>query len=129
MALPVKGEKYLFHIMNDFPDLIVKYLDKKVQIAVNTAEMNEIYSMMLCGVKNCEQLDEICLGKLKTLQKQLDESEFEAGAGQCDFIPDVPVWKAKMMLKDAAELVLYLHECKHLPQSFPLAREIILKMK
>lgn len=115
--------------MNDFSDLIVKYLDKKVQIAVNTAEMNEIYSMMLCGVKNCEQLDEICLEKLKTLQKQLDESEFEAGAGQCDFIPNVPVWKVKMMLKDAAGLVLYLHECKHLPQSFLLAREIILKMK
>lgn len=112
--------------MNDFSDLIVKYLDEKVQIAVHTAEAEELYRMMLGEVKNSEQLDEICFKKLKDLQKQLDESRFEAGAGQSDFIPDVPVWKAKMMLRDAAELVLYLHEYKHLPQSFSLAREIIL---
>ena len=115
--------------MNEFSNLIVKYLDEKVEIAVHTAKMNELYSMMLHDVKNCEQLDEICLKKLKSLQKQYEESKFEAGAGQCDFIPDVPVWKAKMMLKDTAELVLYLHEYKHLPQSFLLAREIILKEK
>ncbi len=116
-------------IMNDFSDLIVKYLCEKVEIALHAAKKDELYSMMLEGVSDCEQLDEICFNKLKDLQKQLDESRFEAGAGQSDFIPDVPVWKAKMMLKDAAWLVLYLHECKHLSQSFPLAREIILKMK
>ena len=110
--------------MKDFKFLLEKYLDEKVEIAVHTAKMKQTYSDIIDQINGENQLDEICFNELTGLQKQLDESRFQANIGQSDFIPDVPVWKAKMMLVDAAELVLGLNEYQHLPKSFPLAREI-----
>ena len=110
--------------MKDFKFLLEKYLDEKVEIPVHAAKMKQTYLDIVDRTVEGEKLDDVCLTELEMLQKQLDESRFQAVIGQSDFIPDVPVWKAKMMLVDAAELVLGLNEYQHLPKSFPLAREI-----
>lgn len=53
-----------------------------------------------------EVFDATCEEFLDFFIKQKEESEFEAGAGQGDFIPDVPVWKAHEELKDVAEIIV-----------------------
>ena len=107
--------------METFKFRFEKYLDEKVQIALHTDKMKKLYSNIIDETMNGTELD-------KRLQRQYDESLFEALAGQSDFIPDVPVWEAKIMLKEGAELMLGLNEYKPLPKSFPLARDIYRKM-
>lgn len=114
--------------METFKFRFEKYLDEKVQIALHTDKMKKLYSNIIDETMNGTELDDICLDELKRLQRQYDESLFEALAGQSDFIPDVPVWEAKIMLKEGAELMLGLNEYKPLPKSFPLARDIYRKI-
>lgn len=115
--------------MENLDYLFQKYLDEKVEIAFHTVKMNNVYSSMMDEIDDRMQLDDLCVKELKKLQRQYDESVFEASIAQCDFIPNVPVWKAKMMLKDAAELVLHLNEYKPLPRSFMIARDIYAKQE
>ena len=53
-----------------------------------------------------EVFDAICKEFLDFFIKQKEESEFEASAGQADFIPDVPVWEAHRELKEVAEIIV-----------------------
>ena len=114
--------------METFKFRFQKYLDEKVQIVLHTDKMKKLYSKIIDEAVGSVALDDLCLNELKRLQKQYDESLFEALAGQSDFIPDVPVWEAKIMLKEGAELALELNEYNPLPKSFPLASDIYRKM-
>ena len=53
-----------------------------------------------------EKFDAICMEALDFFEKQKKESEFEAFAGQADFIPDVPLWQADKELKEVAEIIV-----------------------
>ena len=52
------------------------------------------------------EFDAICMEALDFFEKKMKESEFEAFAGQSDFIPEVPLWEAENELKKVAELVV-----------------------
>ena len=56
--------------------------------------------------KDVEEFDAICMEALDFFEKQKKESEFETFAGQADFIPDVPLWKAYEELKEVAEIIV-----------------------
>jgi len=43
---------------------------------------------------------------LDCFEKQKKESEFTSFAGQSDFIPDVPLWKADEELREVAEVIV-----------------------
>ena len=56
--------------------------------------------------KDVEEFDAICMEALDFFKKKKEESEFETFAGQADFIPDVPLWKASEELKEVAEVIV-----------------------
>jgi len=53
-----------------------------------------------------DEFDTICTKALNYFRKILDESEFEAGAGMSDFIPEIPVNVAKGYLKEIATPII-----------------------
>ena len=53
-----------------------------------------------------EEFDAICIKALDFFEQQKKESEFETFAGQADFIPDVPLWKAYGELNEMAEIII-----------------------
>lgn len=56
--------------------------------------------------KDVEEFEAICMKALDFFEKKKKESEFETFAGQADFIPDVPLWKAYQELKEVAEIIV-----------------------
>ena len=56
--------------------------------------------------KDVEEFEAICMKALDFFEKKKKESEFETFAGQADFIPDVPLWKAYQELNEVAEIIV-----------------------
>lgn len=78
-----------------------QYHDELIQ---NFKEFTQIKEFL--NENDVEEFDAICMEALDFFEKQKKESEFEAFAGQADFIPDVPLWKAYEELKEAAEIIV-----------------------
>lgn len=53
-----------------------------------------------------KEFDAICMKAFDFFKNQLKNSLFEARAGQCDFIPDVPVGTANDELKEVSKVIV-----------------------
>ena len=93
------------HALKHIQDIIVddssQYHDELIKNLKEFTLMKEFLKE-----KDEEVFDAICKECLDFFKKQKKESEFEAFAGQSDFIPDVPVWKANEELKEVAEIIV-----------------------
>ena len=92
------------HALEHIQDIIVddyQYHDELIQ---NFKEFTLIREFL--NENDEEVFDAICKEFLDFFIKQKEESEFEASAGQADFIPDVPVWEAHRELKEVAEIIV-----------------------
>jgi len=91
----------LEHIYSIIADDSYQYHDELIQ---NFKEFTQIREFL--NEKDVEEFDAICMEALDFFEKQKKESEFETFAGQSDFIPDVPLWKAYEELKEVAEIIV-----------------------
>ena len=91
----------LEHIYSIISDDAFQYHDELIQ---NFKEFTQIKEFL--NEKDVEEFDAICMEALDFFEKQKKESEFETFAGQADFIPDVPLWKAYEELKEVAEIIV-----------------------
>ena len=91
----------LEHIYSIIADDSYQYHDELIQ---NFKEFTQIREFL--NEKDVEEFDAICMEALDFFEKQKKESEFEPFAGQSDFIPDVPLWKAYEELKEVAEIIV-----------------------
>jgi len=91
----------LEHIYSIIADDSFQYHEELIQ---NFREFTQIKEFL--NEKDVEEFDAICMEALDFFEKQKKESEFETFAGQSDFIPDVPLWKAYEELKEVAEIIV-----------------------
>ena len=91
----------LEHIYSIIADDSFQYHDELIQ---NLKEFTQMKDFL--NEKDVEEFDAICMEALNFFEKQKKESEFETFAGQSDFIPDVPLWKAYGELKEVAEIIV-----------------------
>ena len=97
-----KDRKHVLeHIYSIIADDSYQYHDELIQ---NFKEFTQIKEFL--NEKDVEEFDAICMEALDFFEKQKKESEFETFAGQADFIPDVPLWKAYEELKEVAEIIV-----------------------
>ena len=93
------------HALKHIQDIIVddsyQYHDELIKNFKEFTLMKEFLNE-----RDEEAFDAICEEVLDFFVKQKEESEFEARAGQADFIPDVPVWKADKELREVAEILV-----------------------
>ena len=92
------------HALEHIQDIIVDSYQYHDELIQNFKEFTLIKEFL--NENDEEVFDAICKEFLDFFIKQKEESEFEAGAGQGDFIPDVPVWKAHQELKEVAEIII-----------------------
>ena len=91
----------LKHIQSIIKDDSFQYHDELID------NFKEFVSMKECLKENdVETFDAICMEALDFFETQKKESEFASFAGQSDFIPDVPLWKADEELKEVAEVIV-----------------------
>ena len=91
----------LKHIQSIIKDDSFQYHDELIQ---NFREFTQIKECL--NEKDVKEFDAICMEALDFFETQKKESEFETFAGQADFIPDVPLWKANEELKEVAEVIV-----------------------
>lgn len=93
------------HVLNHIQDIIA---DDSFQFHDELIKNLKEFTLMkeFLNENDAEKFDAICRQVLDFFKKQKKESEFEAFAGQSDFIPDVPVWKANEELKEVAEIIV-----------------------
>jgi len=91
----------LEHIYSIIADDSFQYHDELIDNFKEFVSMKEYLNE-----KDVEEFDAICMEALDFFEKQKKESEFETFAGQADFIPDVPLWKAYEELKEVAEIIV-----------------------
>jgi len=97
-----KNRKHaLEHIYSIITDDSFQYHDELIQNFKEFTQMKEILNE-----DDVEEFDAICTEALDFFEKQKKESEFETFAGQADFIPEVPLWKAYEELKEVAEIIV-----------------------
>ena len=100
-----KTKKQRKHALEHIQDIIIddafQFSDEIIQNFKEFALMAEFLDE-----NDEEEFDFLCNQVLNFFAKQKKESEFEAFAGQSDFIPEVPVWKANSQLKEVAETVV-----------------------
>ena len=97
-----KQRKYaLEHIQYIIADDSFQYHDELIQ---NLKEFTQMKDFL--NEKDVEKFDAICKEALDFFKKKKEESKFETFAGQADFIPDVPLWKASEELKEVAEVIV-----------------------
>ena len=94
-------EHVLEHISDIVDDDSFQFHDELIKNLKEFTLMKEFLNE-----NDAEKFDAICMQVLDFFKKQKKESEFEAFAGQSDFIPDVPVWKANGELKEVAEIIV-----------------------
>ena len=108
----------LKHIQSIITDDSFQYHDELIDNFKEFISMKEFLNE-----KDAEVFDALCKKILDFFEKQKEESEFEARAGQSDFIPDVPVWKADEELREVAEILVGTD--MHNLESYQRAREIL----
>ena len=91
-------------VMEHIYDIVADDFQYRDELIKNFKEFTLIKEFL--NENDEEVFDATCEEFLDFFIKQKEESEFEAGAGQGDFIPDVPVWKAHEELKDVAEIIV-----------------------
>ena len=91
----------LEHIYSIIVDDSFQYHDELIQNFKEFTQMNEFLNE-----DDVEEFDAICIKALDFFEQQKKESEFETFAGQADFIPDVPLWKAYGELNEMAEIII-----------------------
>ena len=91
----------LKYIQDIIADDSFQYHDELIQ---NLKEFTQMKDYL--NEKDVEEFDAICMEALDFFKKKKEESEFETFAGQADFIPDVPLWKANEELKEVAEIIV-----------------------
>jgi hypothetical protein len=91
----------LEHIYSIIADDSFQYHDELIQ---NLKEFTQMRDFL--NENDVEEFDAICMEALDFFEKKKKESEFEAFAGQADFIPEVPLWKAYEELKEVAEIIV-----------------------
>ena len=91
----------LEHIYSIIADDSFQYHGELIQ---NLKEFTQMKDFL--NEKDVEEFDAICMEALDFFKKKKEESEFETFAGQADFIPDVPLWKASEELKEVAEVIV-----------------------
>jgi len=91
----------LEHIYSIISDDAFQYHDELIQNLKEFTQMKEFLNE-----DDVEEFDAICMEALDFFEKQKKESEFETFAGQADFIPEVPLWKAYEELKEVAEIIV-----------------------
>ena len=91
----------LEHIQSIIVDNAFQYYDELIQNFKDFIQMREFLNE-----NDVEEFDAICKKALDFFERQKKESEFETFAGQADFIPDVPLWKAYEELKEVAEIIV-----------------------
>jgi len=110
------------HALKHIQDIIVddsyQYHDELIKNFKEFTLMKEFLNE-----RDEEVFDALCKEVLDFFVKQKEESEFEAGAGQGDFVPDVPVWKAHQELKEVAEILVGTD--MHDLESYEMAVEIL----
>lgn len=94
-------KRALEHIYSIIADDSYQYHDELIQ---NFKEFTQVKEFL--NEKDVEEFDAICMEALDFFERQKKESEFETFAGQADFIPDVPLWKAYEELKEVAEIIV-----------------------
>ena len=109
------------HALEHIQDIIVDSYQYHDELIQNFKEFILIKEFL--NENDEEVFDAICKEFLDFFIKQKEESEFEAGASQGDFIPDVPVWKAHQELKEVAEIIIGT-DMRNL-QSYQSAREVL----
>ena len=117
-----KTNKQRSHALEHIQDIIVddsyQYHDELIQNFKEFTLMKEFLN------ENDEEVfDAMCKEFLDFFIKQKKESEFEAFAGQADFIPNVPVDTARKELKEVAEIIVST-DMRNL-QSYQKAREVL----
>jgi hypothetical protein len=101
-AKTLKQRKHaLEHIYSIIADDSFQYHDELIQ---NLREFTQMKDFL--NEKDVEEFDAICMEALDFFKKKKEESEFETFAGQADFIPDVPLWKASEELKEVAKVIV-----------------------
>jgi len=97
-----KNRKHaLEHIYSIIADDSFQYHDELIQNFKEFTQMKEFLNE-----DDVEEFDAICMETLDFFEKQKKESEFETFAGQADFIPEVPLWKAYEELKEVAKIIV-----------------------
>ena len=91
----------LKHIQGIIVDDSYQYHDELIK---NFKEFTLIKEFL--NENDVEEFDAICMKALDFFEQKKKESEFETFAGQSDFIPDVPLWKAYGELKEVAEIIV-----------------------
>ena len=91
----------LEHIRSIIDEDAFQYHDELIQNFKEFIQMKEFLNE-----NDVEEFDAICMKALDFFEKQKKESEYETFAGQADFIPDVPLWKAREELKEVAEIIV-----------------------
>ena len=93
------------HALKDIQSIIIddsyQFHDELIQNLEEFTQMKEFLNE-----DDVEEFDAICMEALDFFEKQKKESEFETFAGQADFIPEVPLWKAYEELKEVAEIIV-----------------------
>lgn len=97
----LERRRALEHIQSIIVDDSYQLHEELIQ---NLKEFTQIKEFL--NDNDVEKFDAICMEALDFFEKQKKESEFEAFAGQADFIPDVPLWQADKELKEVAEIIV-----------------------
>ena len=91
----------LEHIQSIIVDNAFQYYDELIQNFKDFIQMREFLNE-----NDVEEFDAICKKALNFFEKQKEESEFEASAGQADFVPFVYPWEARKGLKEVAGIIV-----------------------
>ena len=91
----------LEHIQSIIVDNAFQYYDELIQNFKDFIQMREFLNE-----NDVEEFDAICKKALNFFEKQKEESEFEASAGQADFVPVVYPWEARKGLKEVAGIIV-----------------------
>ena len=94
-------KRVLEHIQSIVVDDAFQYHDELIQNFKEFVQMREFLNENDVG-----EFDAICMKALDFFEKQKKESEFEALAGQADFIPDVLPGKADEEFKEVAKIIV-----------------------
>lgn len=91
-------------VMEHIYDIVADDFQYRDELIQNFKEFTQMKEFL--NENDVEEFDVICIKALDFFEKQKKESEFETFAGQADFIPNVPLSKAREELKEVAEIIV-----------------------